>query len=208
MSKDYAKKKSAPGKNSRGASRTKNKQYVSPLLIVVTVVLLSGLVAGLVYLKWFAASSDQTNQTSALPPLPVEQSAKSQKEGKKSEGNANSLPKNEEIPLYELHQDLINKEVVIPADQLKLPDDSTKFYYTMPCGSFRENYRAEELKAQIAMTGNNSSIESVMSKGETWYRVKLGPFNRKRQAEKIRHRLQDNDIQGCIILEHKLASAR
>jgi len=77
-----------------------------------------------------------------------------------------------------------------------------KYYYLMPCGSFKNQQPADELKARIGMTGYSSDIIQTQADGNTWHRVQLGPFSRKRKAERIRHRLQDNDIIGCIIYRH------
>jgi cell division protein FtsN len=72
----------------------------------------------------------------------------------------------------------------------------------MPCGSFKDKNQAESLKARIGLAGYSSSIKRSEVKGTVWHKVELGPFSRKRKAEKVRHRLQENDIVGCIIYRH------
>ena len=67
--------------------------------------------------------------------------------------------------------------------------------YQMQCGSFRNKDDAESLKANIAFQG----LESNVKKTGTWYRVILGPYERKRLAEKERHKLQRAKINGCQI---------
>lgn len=74
----------------------------------------------------------------------------------------------------------------------------------MPCGSFREISRAEELEAQVALAGYSSKINKVTVKSGVWYRVELGPFSSKRKAESIRHRLQDNGMNYCKIWPKKI----
>lgn len=71
--------------------------------------------------------------------------------------------------------------------------------FIMQCGSFRTMDRAEALRAKIAFQGLESRILSSEGKNGTWYRVVLGPFARKRLAEKYRHQLRDADINGCKI---------
>jgi cell division protein FtsN len=194
MPNDFAKKK-APRK-SRGASRQNKKQSAPIGLWIVTILMVAGLAGGLSYLKWF--KTDKQELVLAKP----KQITPKQKKPAVNITQTAVTSSDDDIPLYNLHEDLINKEVVISAEDLKLPDNVNKYYYTMPCGSFRESFRADELKAQIAMTGNTSKIDAVQYKGETWYRVQLGPFNRKRAAESVRHRLQDNNVHGCIINPH------
>lgn len=67
--------------------------------------------------------------------------------------------------------------------------------YQMQCGSFRQKSDAESLKAKIAFQGLNSTVKKTGS----WYRVILGPYDRKRTAEKERHKLQRAKINGCMI---------
>lgn len=196
MPKDYAKKK-APNKK-RGASRKKKKKSVPLALWLFTVALVISFASGLIYLKWYKPHTD------IKPKAKVTTTKK-----KVSKPTAQKQVKQEDdVPMYDLHQDLTNKKVEIPEEDLKIPDNIDKYYYSMPCGSFRELSRADELKARIAMTGNNSSIIAVQYKGETWHRVQLGPFNRKRNAESVRHRLRDNDIHGCIINRHFVNQAK
>lgn len=197
MPRDYA-KKSSPKKKKRGASRGKKQPTVPLGLWLITVAAVLALAGVLVYIKWF----NPKNQVTRVNPAP--QTAKTSQTSAKPTGAANNTGVDEvnEVPFYEVHKDLTNKKVEIPKEDLKLPDHYKKFYYTMPCGSFREPSRADELKAMIAMSGNTSAISEVQYQGETWYRVQLGPFNSKRSAEKIRHRLQDNGIHDCKINPH------
>ena len=191
MPRDYAKKK-ASKKNKRGASRGSKKATVPLSLWLFTVVAVLALASGLFYLKW---EKPQPKPSPSVTKQPV-------KPQKTSQSQPDVSFDDEEVPFYDVHKDLTNKQVEIPKEDLKLPDNYKKFYYTMPCGSFRDSSRADELKALIAMTGNNSNISSVQWQDETWYRVQLGPFNSKRTAEKVRHRLQDNGIHDCKINSH------
>ena len=197
MPRDYAKKKSS--KNKRGASRSRKKKPFPTALVLLAIVLVSASAAGLIYLKWYFKPSAKVTHS----PQPAQQK-KSNKTLSTKKAAEQKVDKStgDDIPLYDLHQDLTNKQVEIPAEDLKLPDNLDKYYYSMPCASFRERSRAEELKARIAMTGNNSQILEASYKGEKRYRVQLGPFTRKRSAEAVRHRLQDNNIQGCLINRH------
>jgi len=191
MPKDFAKKKSP--RKTRGASRSNKKQSPPIVLWMFTILLIGGFVSGLIYLKLF-------KNESIKPIVKVEPKQQTAKPKPKKE--VKNQTTDDDIPLYNLHDDLINKEVKISEEDLKLPDNLNKYYYSMRCGSFRETRRAEELKVNIAMTGNSSVIKTIKSKGETWYRVELGPFSRKRAAESIRHRLQDNNIHDCLINPH------
>jgi cell division protein FtsN len=75
--------------------------------------------------------------------------------------------------------------------------------YKLQCGSFRTNKQAEVLKANIAFAGLSSQVGAPQSKNNTYYRVFLGPYARKREAEKDKHQLKSNNVNRCIILPWK-----
>lgn len=87
--------------------------------------------------------------------------------------------------------DLKIKEVKVDLPEKKA---STKTYQ-MQCGSFRQKTQAESLKAKIAFQGLNSEVR----KTGNWYRVILGPYKRKRLAEKDKHKMQRAKIYGCAV---------
>ncbi len=200
MAKDYAKKKK--GSKKTGASRGKNKSAASPGLIFVTFLLLAGLISFLVYIKWFQPKLTQsvsTNKQETVSTTKLKPSQPNKTDIKKVEQS-----KEDEVPFYRTHEEMVNKTVDIPIEDLKLPEDEHKYVYLMPCGSFRDAQRAEELKAQIAFAGYESKINQVDAKSGRWYRVELGPFKSKRKAESIRHRLQDNGFNFCKIWPKKI----
>lgn len=71
--------------------------------------------------------------------------------------------------------------------------------YKMQCGSFKTNAQAESLKAKMAFAGIESKIQTAQGKYNTWYKVVLGPYSRKRAAEQDKHKLRNNKINGCQI---------
>ena len=71
--------------------------------------------------------------------------------------------------------------------------------YAMQCGSFKKRSQAEELKAQIAFNGISSQVREAKGSNGTWYKVVLGPYERKRLAEKDKHTLKSNNINYCQI---------
>lgn len=90
---------------------------------------------------------------------------------------------------YEKTLPLKQIEVEIP-EKIK----STK-RYQMQCGSFKHQKDAEKLKAQIAFQGLKSQVRHTGN----WFRVVLGPYERRRLAEKDNHKLKRSSINGCQI---------
>lgn len=71
--------------------------------------------------------------------------------------------------------------------------------YLMQCASFRTRAQAEEMKAKIAFQGFEALIRrSAGDKGD-WFRVILGPYDTKRDAERERHSLRRANITTCKI---------
>jgi cell division protein FtsN len=98
------------------------------------------------------------------------------------------------------------KEKWTYVDQLKTKEVEVGEYevkeggpYQMQCGSFRSQAQAEELKAKIAFTGIESQVRQAKGKTGTWYKVVLGPYERKRLAEKDKHKLKNNRVNHCQI---------
>ena len=67
------------------------------------------------------------------------------------------------------------------------------------CGSFRKNEQAQELKANIAFQGLEALIRQSSGSNGEWFRVILGPFESKRDAEKAKHSLRKVNIATCQI---------
>jgi len=204
MAKDYAKNK--PKKKKSGASRGKKNSPLSIKLILSALLIMGSMIAFLVYLKVGQTVENSSESSPPASKISVNKTApKKTAPIKKSSGNTSNVDTDsDEVPFYRTHKEMVNKTVEIPIEDLKLPEDGHNYIYTMPCGSFRENQRAEELKAQIAMAGYESKINKINVKSGLWYRVELGPFKSKRKTESIRHRLQDNGLSYCKIYRKQI----
>ncbi|MGF1744181.1 SPOR domain-containing protein [Vibrio minamisatsumaniensis] len=73
----------------------------------------------------------------------------------------------------------------------------SKFPYVMQCGAYKTSAQAEARKLDIAFQGLSSEIRK--KEGSSWYRVVLGPYKFKRDAERARHKLQRAKIEPCAI---------
>jgi cell division protein FtsN len=199
MPKDYAKSKN--GKKKSGASRGKKKGSAPVALMTVTFLLAAALISLLVYLKWFQNPVIDPIGKSEVKTNPKQVTPAAQTDSTDSD---KTIEEDDEVPFYKTHEEMVNNTVEIPIEDLKLPEDENKYVYIMPCGSFREISRAEELEAQVALAGYESKVNQVTVESGVWYRVELGPFKSKRRAESIRHRLQDNGLNYCKIWPKKV----
>ncbi|CAE6880648.1 cell division protein [Vibrio sp. B1REV9] len=94
---------------------------------------------------------------------------------------------------WEYVESLPNREVEVIAKEVEV----SKIPYVMQCGAYKKQSQAEERKLAIAFQGISSNV--IKKDGSSWYRVVLGPYKFKRDAEKDRHKLQRAKIEPCAI---------
>lgn len=109
-------------------------------------------------------------------------------------------------PEFDFYQMLPNFEVVIPEQdkEVRRSAEVTKVEkpgtYVLQAGSFRNAADADRLRAQLALVGLESDVQTVtIDKDQTWHRVRMGPFNNLDRLEAARKRLAENDIQALVI---------
>lgn len=197
MARDYAQRgggrKQARGRSSGGGT---------PGWIWLVVGLAIGLAfAAFVYIKRPAGSL--TAQREDVEAVKVEKDAPRTATKPKKEREALTLPpkEKERFTFYEL---LPNQEVVVPrnevakADATKPPADAAS--YIIQVASFRDREEADRQKADLALLGVESRIETVtIDNAETFYRVRVGPLKDFGKVQIISNRLADNGIQALVV---------
>jgi cell division protein FtsN len=78
--------------------------------------------------------------------------------------------------------------------------DSAKDVYFIQAGSFQNPADADNQKARLAILGFESSVEpaNLPDKG-TWYRVRMGPFAKLEDINRVRQALAQNGIDASLI---------
>ncbi|MDN3516756.1 SPOR domain-containing protein [Aquisalimonas lutea] len=85
-----------------------------------------------------------------------------------------------------------------PAEAGTPGDDGAR--YMVQAGSFRTHEDADRLKARLALIGVQAEIQSVeVDGGETWHRVRVGPFADRERVDSVRDRLQDEDVDSILL---------
>lgn len=110
-------------------------------------------------------------------------------------------------PRYDFFTVLPEMEVVVPEQELsrkaKPSPDSTPGHvqdkYILQAGSFKNAADAEQMKASLALLGSVATIQKVTVNGETWHRVRIGPFEGARKADEMRRMLSDNRIDTLVM---------
>ena len=122
----------------------------------------------------------------------IEVPEQQQSSNQKKEQTLPPPPSDEE---WQFIDELKNKQVDVGTDEL-----IDKGPFVLRCTTVRSQDRAEALKAKIAFAGHESTVKEYQGTSGMWYRVDLGPFDRQREAEKVRHDMKRNNINGCKIL--------
>lgn len=106
---------------------------------------------------------------------------------------------------YEFYTLLPQSEVVIPDQELnersKGPQAKTKppGSYMLQAGSFRQRAEAKAFKGELALLGIVASIQNVTIGSDTWYRVRIGPFDTFAEITRVRARLRGNNINAIPV---------
>ena len=172
-----------PSKKKNNSPYKKKSATPAPSLPVKTKLiglLVIILIAGFAYSLWFLKTSTKTK----TPTQKLENISD------KQEQTIPEPPKEK----WTYVESLKTKEIEVGEYEVKQSGP-----YKMQCGSFRTNRQAESLKAKMAFAGIESQIQTAKGKSNTWYKVVLGPYIKKRDAEKDKHKLRNNNINGCQI---------
>ncbi|MDN5925075.1 MAG: SPOR domain-containing protein [Xanthomonadales bacterium] len=119
---------------------------------------------------------------------------------------------------YDFYSVLPEKDVVIPDAELSAraraeatqtaPGASTAAAssdsggYLLQAGSFPKVADAEAVKARLALLGFVAHIQPVTINGNTWNRVRLGPYTSAAKLEATKQKLSDAGIHAIALKEH------
>lgn len=184
---DYANRKRPPVKKkpSTKSPKKSSRANVAPVswqLVVITL----ALVAALIWFLYSIAGS-KNKQSVVEKPVPVVTEKMQQQIDR---DGIPELPKDQ----YSYPDVLENQEVEVDVPERELGPPKL-----MQCGSFRSETDAQTLKARIALAGLESQVRRSEGRNGVWYRVILGPYATKREAERDRHKLQRAQVHYCEI---------
>ncbi|MEO5732765.1 MAG: SPOR domain-containing protein [Rubrivivax sp.] len=77
------------------------------------------------------------------------------------------------------------------------------FVYFVQAGAYGRSVDAEQQRARLALAGQTARITEREQSGRTVYRVRLGPFPGRDEADGLQGRLQDQGIDAQIVRVEK-----
>ncbi len=114
-------------------------------------------------------------------------------------------------PRFDFYTILPELEVFIPEPEISKPgrtpgpptdntaSGSGNRQYLLQAGSFRNSEDADRLKANLALLGVQSSVQSVSINNDTWHRVRIGPFSDTRRLQETLDTLKQNKIHAMTM---------
>jgi cell division protein FtsN len=77
------------------------------------------------------------------------------------------------------------------------------FNYWVQAGAFRTPEDAEQQRAKLALMGLVARVSEREQSGRVVYRVRLGPFDKKDEADKTKARLDSSGVEAALVRVQK-----
>lgn len=77
------------------------------------------------------------------------------------------------------------------------------FVYFVQVGAFASQADAEQQRARVGLMGLKARISEREQAGRTMYRVRLGPFNKKEEADALQDRLAGDGLEAALVRVEK-----
>lgn len=78
-------------------------------------------------------------------------------------------------------------------------DNKDPFTYFVQAGAFRSQSDASAQRAKLAMLGWQARVTEREQGGQTMYRVRVGPFDKRVQADQIRTKLDGAGVESNLV---------
>jgi cell division protein FtsN len=73
------------------------------------------------------------------------------------------------------------------------------FTYFVQVGAYARQDDAEQQRARVALMGMTAKVTEREQSGRTMYRVRVGPFDRKEQADAVQEKLAGNGVEAALV---------
>jgi cell division protein FtsN len=175
----------------RAQPKAKKKQQASCWVWLIAGFLLGAISVGLTWLK---LGTDAVTDNQWISDRPAQSEAKTSRP---------VVPP----PKFDFYDRLPEMEVVVPDEELPAsrpasPDSPAQPEgpFLIQVGSFKKAADADRLKAQLTLQGMAVRVSRVkIDDGDTWHRVRVGPYSSRKALDEARQRLADNGLRGIVI---------
>src|SRR3990172_2908271 len=107
-----------------------------------------------------------------------------------------------EKPRFEFYKILPGAEEPVTEQQIKqaAKPGAPAENYLLQVGSFQNPADADNLKARLALIGVEVGVEPIdLADKGTWYRVRVGPYTKVEEINRVRQNLAQNGIEATLV---------
>jgi cell division protein FtsN len=90
-----------------------------------------------------------------------------------------------------------------PAQVTSTKPGADPFSYFVQAGAYARPEDAEQQRAKLAMLGLAAKVTEREQAGRTVYRVRLGPFERKEEADAAKEKLDSSNVESALVRVQK-----
>ena len=90
-----------------------------------------------------------------------------------------------------------------PGSDLSTTSGADAFVYFVQAGAYSRTEEAEAQRAKLAIQGFESKITEREQSGRVMYRVRIGPFNQRGDAEKVKDTLEGSGTEAALVRVQK-----
>ena len=108
-------------------------------------------------------------------------------------GKADAVPDKAQMPPAQPTKDVAKQE---DAKKEEVKESKTPLF--LQAGSFSTAQDADNQKAKLAFMGIEAVVQQVMIQDKTFYRVRVGPYNRADELHKVRAELAKSGIEAQL----------
>jgi cell division protein FtsN len=114
-------------------------------------------------------------------------------------------PAADDSKTYAFYEMLPKFEVVVPEkDKDVRPDiksvpETRSGTYVLQVGSYKNFPDADRVRAKLALMGIESKVQKVSVENDTWYRIRIGPFSKLDDLNRMRQNLHKADVDALEI---------
>jgi cell division protein FtsN len=140
-------------------------------------------------------------------PIPFLNKAKPPEKAAAEPGKALAKPDEKttqqvEKPRFEFYKILPGAEEPVTEQQIKqaAKPGAPAETYLLQVGSFQNPADADNLKARLALLGVEAGVEPInLAEKGTWYRVRVGPYSKVDEINRLRQTLAQNGIEASLV---------
>ena len=173
---------------------------VSPWLTLFVGLAVGLAVAFVIYIKSQVQPVQQVFVKETMPAQPAPEA------GKDTGEEAKEAPGKPSLPRFDFYTLLPEMEVLVPEQEITgRPEQGVRQVeqpgtYFLQVGSFRNAEQADRLKAELALLGLETSIQTItVDNATTWHRVRVGPYSDLDALNLARRQLNQRGIESTLV---------